>query len=98
MTIAPPAMVKNGVFIRCTGFSGASDWLCSGILSLSERNASRIVTKGSVVRVLVKRSGVGKKPVAYPLRHAEHFFFDGSNEVAAKPSECATGNQFSPPC
>ena len=46
-----------------------------------------MVKKGSVVRVLAKRSGVGEKPVAYPLRHAEDFF-DGSNEVAAKPSEC----------
>ena len=97
MTIAPPAMVKNGVFIRCTGFSGASDWLYSGIVSLSERNASRLAKKGSVVRVLAKRSGLGEKPVAYALRHAKDFF-DGSNEVAAKPSERATGNQFSPPC
>ncbi len=73
MTIPPPAMVKNGVFIRCKEFSDVSDWLCGGILSLFERNASRLAKKGSAVRVLAKRSGVGEKPVAYPMRYAEDF-------------------------
>ena len=34
-----------------------------------------------------------KKPEAYPLRYAEDFFV-GSNEVAVKPSKCATGERF----
>jgi hypothetical protein len=38
-----------------------------------------------------------KKTEGYPLRYVEDFF-GVSNEVAAKLSNGATGNPFSPPC